>query len=155
MVPSEALNFEFRDLHFDGCVRTKRDLLVRVVGDFDIRLNGRVLYRETEFCLVEFGVAVAKWLAIGTDLGPNLEYTSIESDVEGLVRFSRLRPGLWRISAAHEAFESLEPATTVEIREAVLGYLRRLRTRLLPEHDILDLLEDPQLRMTIAKSLGA
>ncbi len=154
MVATEALNFEFRDLHSDGCVRTKRDLLVRVVGDFDIRLNGSVLYREAEFCLVEFGVAVAKWLAVGTDLGPNFEYTSIESDVEALVRFSRLRPGNWKISAAHEDFESLEPVTTVEIREAVQGYLRRLRARLLPEHEILDLLEDPQLRKTIEKSLG-
>jgi hypothetical protein len=147
------MKLEFANVHFEGEIRTKWDALLRVVGDFALLIRGRVIYREVEFCLVEFAIALANWLAVATDLGPDFVYTSLESETEGLVRFARLGPGNWRVSAAHQDEKALVSITTGELGEAVLAYIRDLRAHLYPKLDILQYVEDAKVREAIQRKL--
>ena len=140
------MKLEFSNVHFERDVRTKWDVLLRIVGDFALRVRGLVIYREVEFCLVEFAVVLAGWLTIVTDLGPDFVYTSLESETEGLVRFTRLKPGTWRVSAAHQDQESMDLVTTAELKDAALAYIRDVRAHLLPKLDILQYVEDAKVR---------
>jgi hypothetical protein len=148
------MKLSFANLRFDGEVRTKWDVLLRIVGDFSLWIRDRVIYREVEFCLVEFAVALANWLAIATDLGPDFVYTSLESETEGLVRFTRLAPGEWRVSAADHEEEAGDSLTTAEIKHAAVAYIRDLRASLTPRIDILQYIEDVKIRQIVRQIVG-
>jgi len=147
------MRLEFSNVHFDGEIRTKWDVLLRIVGDFALRVRGGVIYREEEFCLVELSVALANWLVVATDLGPDFVYTSSESETQGLVRFTRLKPGAWRVSAAHQDQEAADPITTMELKHAALSYIRDLRACLLEKVDILQYVEDAKVREELQSKL--
>jgi len=147
------MRLEFSNLHFDGEIRTQWDVLLRIVGDFAILVRGRVAYREVEFCLVEFALALTNWLVTATDQGPDFIYTSFESDTQGLVRFTRLNPGVWRVSAAHEEWGQTDSLTTAELRNAALIYIRDLRMHLLPNLDFLQYVEDANVRRELQSKL--
>jgi hypothetical protein len=143
------MKFEFTNLHFEGEIRTKWDTLLRIVGDFTLRIRDRAIYTEVDFCLVEFAVALANWLAIATDLGPDFIYTSLESDIEGLVRFTRIDRGVWQISAAHEDHEARDTFTTADLKSAALAYIRELRSQLPSSVDILQFVDDADARQLL------
>lgn len=132
----------FSNLHLDGEIRSKWDVLLRIVGDFAITFGDRQLYDETEFCLVELAVALANWLATATDDGPDFVYTSLESETEGLVRFSLVGHGAWRISAAHQQYDEVVQLTTEQVKAAAGAYIHDLRGALLPAIEIFDHIEN-------------
>lgn len=140
------MRLEFSNVHFDGEIRTKWDVLLRIVGDFSLWIGDRVVYREVEFCVVEFALALGSWLTVATDLGPNFVYTSLESETEGLVKFTRLKPGTWRVSAANQDQEPVDMLTTVELKHATVAYIRDIRAHLLPKLDILRYVPDAKVR---------
>lgn len=148
MVPGAAMKFEFSNLRVDGEPERRLDILVRVVADFAISIKGEVFYKEVEFCVVEFAVALAEWLAVATDLGPNFSYASIESETQGLVQFKRLYPGAWAVSAAHQDVPA-SSVSTAELREAAATYLHDLRGALRPRIDILQCIEELKVRQEI------
>lgn len=147
------MRLKFANLHFDGEIQTRWDVLLRIVGDFSLLIRDRVVYREVEFCLVEFAVALANWFAIATDLGPDFEYTSLESETEGLVRFTRHAPGTWRVSAAHQHEEVQDALTTAELKGAAIRYIRDLRASLEHKVDIVQYIEDAKAREVVRQSL--
>lgn len=147
------MRLEFANLHFDGEIPTKWDILLRIVGDFSLWIRDRAVYREVEFCLVEFAVALANWFAIATDLGPDFEYTSLESETEGLVRFTRSAPGTWRVSAAHQDEDVQDGLTTAELKDAAIEYIRDLRATLKHRVDILQYVEDAKVREVVRQSI--
>lgn len=140
------MNFVFSNVHLDGEIRSKWDVLLRIVGDFAIIVRDRPLYQEVEFCLVEFAVALANWLATADDGGPDFVYTSMESATEGLVRFTRIEHGIWRISAAHEPYDEHVQLTTEQVRATAGAYIHELRGALLPTIEILDLIDNQDAR---------
>jgi hypothetical protein len=149
------MNFEFGNVHADGELCTKWDFLLRIVGDFALWVRGKLVYREVEFCLVEFALALAKWLSVAPDSRPNFIYMSLESETEGLVRFERSNSSdYWRVSAAHEYEPSMDMLTTDEVESAAIMYLRDLRARLSTRIEILDLVEDPDVREALCQRLG-
>jgi hypothetical protein len=147
------MKLEFSNVHYDGKIPTKWDVLLRIVGDFALWVGGRVIYQEVEFCLVEFALALGSWLTVATDLGPDFVYTSLESETEGLVRFTRLKPGTWRVSAAHQDQESTDLLTTAELKSAALTYIRDVRAHLLPKLDILRYVADTKVRRELQSQL--
>jgi hypothetical protein len=153
MGPGAAMRLKFTNLHFEGEIGTKWDVLLRIVGDFSLWIRDRAIYREVEFCLVEFAVALANWFAIATDLGPDFEYTSLESETEGLVRFTRYTPGTWRVSAAHQDEDAHDVLTTAELKDAAIEYIRDLRASLKHEVDILQYIEDTKVREVLRQRL--
>jgi len=154
MVSGSSVRFEFNDVHFDGEMRTKWDGLLRIVGDFALWVGDLNIYQEEEFCLVEFAVVLANWLTVATDFGPNFDYTSMESETQGLVRFTVLRPGVWRVSAAHQNQEAVGSVAAADLRGAAWNYLRRLRDQLLPGIEILQYVKDAKVRRELASALG-
>src|SRR5688572_11632044 len=96
------MKFDFANIQIDREVRDHVDAIVGIAGDFSIRVGGEEIYREQEFCLAEFAFALANWIVAAFGLGPNFAYTSVESEVEGLVKFTLLPSGRWRVSAAHQ-----------------------------------------------------
>jgi len=148
------MKFEFSNVRTDGELRTKWDALLRIVGDFAFWVRGRVLYKEVDFCLVEFAIAMTNWLAIAPLLRPDFIYTSLESEIEGLVGFTRLGPGSWRVSAAYQDQPSTDSFTTEELEAAALTYISALREHLLPKLDILDCVENPIVRQALYEKLG-
>lgn len=147
------MRLEFSNVHFEREIRTKWDVLLRILGDFAVSVGGRIIYREVDFCLVEFAVALGNWLVIATDLGPDFVYTSLESETEGLVRFTRLTPGAWRVTAAHQEQEAVVSLTTIEVKDAALAYIGELRTSLLGAIDILQYVDDARVREELGSKL--
>jgi hypothetical protein len=94
----DTLKFESARVHVDGSLDREADAILRVVGDFKIYLDKSCVYSESEFCLLEFAAAIADWVA-AQDLGESaFVYTSLESEVAGLVRFDLDGEGAWRLS---------------------------------------------------------
>jgi hypothetical protein len=136
------VDFAFRGAHFDTPrVSDKWDVIVKYVGDFSIIVENELVYSEVDFCLVEFALDLAHWCAVSTDLGPNFIYSSVESEVEGLVSFTRASVGRWHISTAFRSNPS-PLVSTAALRDASRVYLVRTRESLLPQFDMLDYIED-------------
>jgi hypothetical protein len=154
VVPDETMRIAFDNLHFDGEIRTEWDVLLRIVGDITLWVRDRAIYREVEFPFVEFALHLANWFVMATDLGPDFVYTSLESETEGLIRFTRLSLGSWRVTAAYQHQEALDALTTEELKNAVLAYIRDLRGRLRPKVDILQYVENPKARKALQQRLG-
>jgi hypothetical protein len=115
---------------------------LRVVGDFFIHVSHGLVYSEVEFCLVEFSVQLAQWLG---PLGPeaaDFTYTSMESDVEGLVGLVRAGAGHWRVCAAHQAYDEPRTFTTAEVQRAAIDFIFELRTALKDHLDVFDYLDE-------------
>ncbi len=131
------MKLEFSNLHVDGEIRSRSDVLLQIVGDFALWVGDRLIYREVEFCLMEFAGALASWLAMATDVGPDFVYTSLESETVGLVRFTRLNPGMWRVSAADQDQPAEDSVTTSELKSAGITFIRELRAQLQPKWNVL------------------
>jgi hypothetical protein len=150
-----AMKFEFQNVHFDGVVQTKADALVRIVGDFSLWVRDRLVYKEAEFCLFEFALALANWLAVVTDSGPDFVYTSLESETEGLLRFGLVNRGQWRVSSAYEELHADDLVTTTELRNASLDYIREFTQHLGPKWDVTKYVEDGKRRETLRAALAS
>lgn len=153
-MPDNRLNMQFSNLHFDGQISSRWDVLLRVVGDFELSVADRSIYREVDFCLVEFALAVGRWLLVANDGAPDFAYTSVESEIAGLIKFESVHPGLWRVSAAHQIEASPDLVATAELKEASLSYIRELRAALLPTTDILAYVDDPNLQSELGAKLS-
>lgn len=64
-------------------------LLLGIVADFSIRINGQTFYEEFEFTVVEFAASAMKWLRNSGDF----EFTSMESESSPLLAFYRRSDG--------------------------------------------------------------
>ncbi len=130
-------------------IATRWDVLLRVVGDFEIRAGDRTLYSETEFPVVEFAVQLAKWLARpGPDAG-DLVYTSLESEVEGLIRFARVASDEWWLTALPLTEDPPRTFSTDEVRGAGLRFLIDLRTVLEGRVELLEYIGDAVVRTAV------
>lgn len=152
---NSVMKFEFQNVHIDGVVQTKADALIRIVGDFGLWVRGRLVYKEAQFCLFEFALALANWLAVVTDSGPDFVYTSLESETEGLVRFGLVNRGQWRVSSAYEELHADDLLTTTELKNASLGYIRELTQQLGPKWDVTKYVEDRKHRETLLAALAS
>lgn len=75
-------------------------LLLGVVADFSIRLDGKTFYEELDFTVVEFAASAMKWLRKGGDF----EFTSMESELSPLLAFYRRADGNLMPYAADASF---------------------------------------------------
>lgn len=101
MVPSSsenALTFESDGVHIDGSLDRDADAILRVVGDFKIFLDGACIYAESEFPLLELAAALADWVMAQVSEESAFLYTSLESEVEDLLRLDQDGKGAWRLS---------------------------------------------------------
>lgn len=103
-----------------------------VVGDFSITVHDKVLYKEKEFCLVEFAVQATQWLKDAAYTGADFSYTSMESENEGLIRIKKDNQG-WSVSALYQEYQEANSFSFAEISKAINDYVCNLE-RLLPDN---------------------
>lgn len=123
------IEFRFETLRLDGNrLETDWDVLLRLVADFSIILPDVAipLYREEEFCVVEFAMQITQWLA-SLDLPPNdFSYNSVESDETGLVVISKQEHG-WKIAALHQDYSEDRLFKFEEIEGAIRAFVTSLQ----------------------------
>jgi hypothetical protein len=136
------VRFVFRGIHYDGAIASRWDMLLRIVGDFSVTIDSRVLYAEVEFCLVELAVQLGHWLGKLQEAPLDFSYDSMESDQAGLISITRVGEDAWKIAAAHEEYDEERCFSTAEVTRAASEFCRALRAALEPEVDILDLFDE-------------
>jgi hypothetical protein len=100
---SREISFRFEDLRLDhGRVPVEPwALLLWIVGEFSIKTDQRVVYMESEFCVVEFAAHAVRWLKASGGPRPDFVYDSMESDESGLVWIRQVRGG-WYAGSVHD-----------------------------------------------------
>lgn len=116
----------FVNLHVDGDVKTKWDVLLGVVGELFIAVDAILIYREVDFPLLELAVQVTRWRKKGT-VGDFI-YTSLESEIEGLLRFETREPDSWTVSAFHQIRRVPRAVSTEELFVALDRFIEDLRS---------------------------
>jgi hypothetical protein len=134
------IDFRFDRLHLDGdALDTDWDVLLRVVADFAIVVQPSPipLYREEEFCVVEFAAQITQWLANVRRHPFDFSYNSMESDETGLVSIHEDRRG-WKVAAVRQDYSEDRLFSLEEIEGAVATFVARLKkeVREVFRHDI-------------------
>jgi hypothetical protein len=131
-VPSEisfiSFNFKITGMNLPN-LNHYWQIVLGVTGDFSISIYEKILYKEEEFCLVEFAVQASQWLRRVPRTGENFSYTSIESEDEGLVRIDKTEQG-WRISAFYQEYQEDTSFSLSEISDAINNYISNLERAL-------------------------
>jgi len=87
-------------------LRDKYDLLLGIVATLQIWVDGKLLYREEVFPVVELRAALERWLAVGLPARRDFEFQSMESDEEALI-WLRSVGSTWRIGSIHQEFPAM------------------------------------------------
>jgi|SRR5712691_510371 len=117
------ITFTINNLHQDvPRVKDKFDRLLRIVGDFSIRVDSRILYGESEFPFVEFATQLTKWLAAGGH--QDFSYDSVESDDPGLVWFRRSGEQ-WKVVRYTRLSRKTVPSALMKYGEQAYNLLTR------------------------------
>jgi hypothetical protein len=124
-----VINFHFEKLRLDGAaLDSDWDVLLRLVAEFAILVPPAFipLYKEEEFCVVEFAMQITQWLARVRRDPVDFSYTSLESEETGLVSITRRQHG-WTISALHEDYREDRHFRLGEIETSVAEFVARLK----------------------------
>lgn len=122
------IEFCFENLRIDGdALETDWDLLLRLVAEFSIVMPPAPipLYREEEFCVVEFAMQVTQWLAHVRRDASDFSYNSAESDEADLVSI-RKRHDRWRVTALNQDYVEDRLLSIDEIETAIRVFVTRL-----------------------------
>ena len=123
------IELRFENLRLDGNrPETDWDLLLRIVAEFSIILPDVAipLYREEEFCVVEFAMQATQWLASLDSRPSDFSYDPVESDETGFVVISRQERG-WKIAALHQDYSEERSFTFEEVEGAIRAFVTRLQ----------------------------
>jgi hypothetical protein len=102
------------------------DLYQRVEASFAMEICDQVIYQEELFPVVEFATLSQIWLSEVDSSPKDFIYSSIESDVVGLVWFKRITDG-WSAGSAFQSSESPVALNLWEVRNSLNGYYNSLR----------------------------
>lgn len=122
-VPSQVM-FSFE--HLQSAVddpKASWQLLLRVVADFVVIIEGRQFYAESEFPVIEFASQAAKWLRDG---GGDFLYVSMEFAEEPLLAFYRLTDDQFRAHSPHQTFETTATVDQEKLRGALMSFNEEL-----------------------------
>jgi hypothetical protein len=125
MASDKNLTFKFESLERDGTLNDDWQILLRIVADFYILIDSKVLYREQQFCVVEFAVALSKWLSGANHTGEDFIYESIEAEEDGLVWIKAHGSG-WRIGSIYQEYEEGHTFSLEEVRSAADSFINQL-----------------------------
>lgn len=130
------LNFSIKNLWYENSIVRPFSLDIigqdfhSLVADFMIIINNQVLYDETDFCVVEFALALRLWLDQKDDQISDFIYETIESDLKEFVYFKQVNHN-WLIGAANQNYEENTTFPYMTLTKAVENYLSDLNEMLL------------------------
>ena len=110
-------------------------LLLGVTGDLSIQVNGRELYTEQEFPLVELALQSIRWVRRGPRVEDDFEFESMESADAPLIWIRRSGDG-WRIGAVHQNYDETSVLSWLNIERALVAYADGLQHELSIVHGI-------------------
>ena len=119
------IEFRFTDLRAEGSPASLADALVRVTADLAVVVDGRVVYSEVDFPVVELAAALVRWCELPAGGRVDFEFDSMSTPEPGWVWIRREGSG-WRVGSLHEEYPAMLESTADQICEAV----RRLAVRL-------------------------
>jgi len=99
-------------------------LLLRIVADFSVSLEGREFFAESEFTVVEFASVASEWLRHGDG---SLLFTSMESEERPLLEFIPTPSARFRAYSPHQCFVDVRGVDGHTLREALASFIDRLR----------------------------
>jgi hypothetical protein len=143
----KSLAFHFDSLECEGALDEYWQILLHVVADFSILVDSKVLYCEQQFCIVEFALALSRWLHQVHQTGEDFIYVSMESEEIGLVWVKASGSG-WRVGSVHQEYEEANVFSLGEIKDAAEKFLDQLEVEISAKFRI-------GLREFISKELNA
>jgi hypothetical protein len=147
MHSQKSLTFLFDSLERDGTLDEHWEILLRVVADFSILVDSKVLYREQQFCVVEFALDISRWMNQVHHTGEDFIYMSMESEESGLVWIKANDSG-WQVSSVHQEYEETNIFSLGDVKDATEKFLARLEAEMAERFGI-------SLRGFISKELNA
>ena len=117
----------------DGPLDSDWDRLLNVVADFRLVVGNRILFSEANFPIIELAKQLDRWLASVAQSPSAFVYSSLESNVAGIIRIA---PGVqgWHISSAFAEFADSTPFSLAEIVAAARSYVTEVEQSVLSEY---------------------
>lgn len=104
------------------------DLLLGVCADLTVRVNGRPLYYEPDFPVVELARALQSWASQSLPALEDFEFESLDSEAIGLLWF-RFVDGGYRAGSIYQEFPAMATYSAEELRSTIDQFVRELRSR--------------------------
>jgi len=98
-------------------------LLLGIVADFSIRIDGKTFYEEFDFTVVEFAASAMKWLREGGDF----EFTSMESELKPMLAFYRRSDGNLMPYAPDASFVSDDLIESRVLKKGLTQFIESLK----------------------------
>ena len=133
MSSTKTLRFDFQLSDPDGALVEDWQILLRIVADFQVLVDSRVLHQEQQFCVVEFADALHRWLREGTKL--DFIYTSLESEESGLV-WVKASGSDWRVGSVHQEYDESAVFSLAQVSEAAETFIAELKKEVAAKLDI-------------------
>lgn len=123
-----VINFSFENLHTDSPTLTApHEFLLRIVADFSMWVDDRLLYQEPEFCVVEFAQQVDRWLR-ESDIN-DFEYDAMDAEEPGLVWFRFEKDG-WRVGSLFQEQPEMREYSKENLKNAAMAFMAKLDSAL-------------------------
>lgn len=112
------MEFRFTALRSEGLPATLADVLIRVTADLAIVVDGRPVYSEVAFPVIELAAALIWWCDLPERNRSEFEFDSMSTPEPGWVWIRRGVAG-WRIGSVHQERPEMLEFTADQIRDAV------------------------------------
>lgn len=97
------------------------DVLIRTTADFELRVDGELIYGEPDFPVVELAGALTAWARRPAASRPDFEFDSMSTPEPGWVWLRRERGG-WRVGSINQLRSSLEVWSESEVESAIRAF---------------------------------
>jgi len=122
------------------------DVFVGVTGRLEIDADGRSVYVEEEFPVVELAADLWRWIAVGLEAGRDFEFDSMSTPEPGWVWIRRTDSG-WRVGSLHQERPDLVVRSGAEVRAAVESFIDSVKAAAIEnlETDVTQIIEQRSL----------
>ena len=97
---------------------TKYPDVLKVNGAFTVTIDGKVYFTEPSFPVYEFLSQANEWVS-GEGIPDNMEYSSLETDENPLISFSKNTKGTYSLKSPWAEFDCSTDFSLDEIRKAI------------------------------------
>lgn len=102
------------------------DAYIGVTGRLELVADGKTIYDEDDFPVLELGAELGDWLRTGLGQGCDFIFDSMSTPESGWIWIRRFGTG-WRVGSLHQAMSDPAVHGDSDIQRAVELYLESLR----------------------------
>jgi len=123
--------FQITDFNIDN-IEKDWQLILRIVADFEILINGKVFFNEPQFPVVEFAMQAAAW---SRNVKENFDYESMESDESPLIWFNSKNDN-YTVGSPWQKYEERNPIEREVLQTSLNNFIEALRKELVSDYEI-------------------